>query len=129
MYKFSNKSLSKLNNKKFHPSLRRLLTKAIETTPIDFTIIETVRTKEQQVINVKNGASKTMRTRHLPEVNKSGYAEAVDIAPYPIDWSNIERFKQLAKHIKKTAALIGIQIEWGGDWKTFKDYLHWQLKA
>jgi peptidoglycan LD-endopeptidase CwlK len=129
MYKFSNKSLSKLNNKKFHPILRTLLTKAIETTPIDFTIIETARTKEQQVINFKNGTSKTMRSRHLPEVNKSGYAEAVDIAPYPVNWADIKRFKELSAHIKKTADLMNIKIEWGGDWKTFKDYPHWQLKA
>lgn len=128
MYKFGKKSLERLNNKQFHPTLRQLMEKAIITSPLDFTVIETVRTKEQQTLNVKKGVSKTMESRHLPEVNKSGYSEAVDIAPYPIDWSNIERFKQLAKHIKKTAVSMGIKVEWGGDWKTFKDYPHWQLK-
>lgn len=128
MYKFGKKSLERLNNKQFHPALKLLMEKAIETSPLDFTIIETVRTKEQQALNVKKGVSKTMLSRHIPATNKSGYSEAVDIAPYPIDWSDIERFKQLAIHIKKTADLLGIKIEWGGDWKTFKDYPHWQLK-
>lgn len=128
MYKFGKKSLERLNDKNFHPVLKLLMEKAIETSPLDFTIIETVRTKEQQIINIKKGVSKTVKSRHIPEVNKSGYSEAVDIATYPIDWNNIERFKQLAIHIKKTADLMNIKIEWGGDWKTFKDYPHWQLK-
>ncbi len=128
MYKFGKKSLEKLNNRQLHPFLKLLMEKAIETSPLDFTIIETVRTKEQQIINVKKGVSKTMKSRHIPATTKSGYSEAVDIAPYPIDWNNVERFKQLSSHIKKTADLMGIKIEWGGDWKTFKDYPHYQLK-
>ena len=127
MYKFGKKSLEKLNNKQLHPVLKLLMEKAIETSPLDFTIIETVRTKEQQIINIKKGVSKTIKSRHIPATNKSGYSEAVDIAPYPINWADIQRFKELSAHIKKTADLMKIKIEWGGDWKTFKDYLHWQL--
>lgn len=127
MYKFSAKSLSKLNNSKVHPKIKILMYEAIKTSPIDFTIVETVRTIEQQKINVAKGVSKTMKSKHIPSYNKSGYCEAVDIAPYPIDWKNIKRFILLSQHIKDTARRLGIKIEYGGDWKTFKDYPHYQI--
>lgn len=128
MFKFSKKSLEKINNFKFHPKLRYLLNEAIKTSPIDFAVIETVRTIEQQKINVAKGVSKTMRSRHIPSVNKSGLCEAFDIAPYPINWKDIKRFILLSQHIKNTAKRLGINIEYGGDWKTFKDYPHYQLR-
>ena len=128
MFKFGKKSLDKINNAKFHPKLRLLLVEAIKTSPLDFTVIETVRTIEQQRIYVAKGTSKTMKSRHIPSTNKSGLCEAVDIAPYPIDWKNTARFKQLAEHIKKTAKALNINIVWGGDWKTLIDMPHYELK-
>lgn len=128
MYKFSTKSLSKINHPKFHPKLKLLLLEAIKTSPIDFTVIETVRTLDKQREYVAKGTSKTMKSRHLPSTNKSGLCEAVDIAPYPIDWNNIKRFIQLSEHIKVTAKKLNIPITYGGDWKTLKDYPHYELK-
>ena len=128
MYKFSKKSLEKINHPKFSPVLKELLERAIETSPIDFTVIETVRTIEKQREYVKRGTSKTMKSRHIAENNKSGLCEAVDIAPYPIEWGNVERFKELAEHINKTAQKLRVVLRWGGDWKTFKDYPHWEIK-
>lgn len=127
MYQFSKKSLERLNNSNVHPNIKKLMIEAIKTSPIDFSVIETVRTLEQQKINVAKGASKTMKSRHIPSSNKSGLCEAVDVAPYPIDWKNINRFIELSKHIKNTAQKLNIKIQWGGDWKTFKDYPHWEL--
>ena len=73
MFYFSKKSLEKVNNPKLHPRMREFLIEAISTSPIDFTVIETVRTVEQQKINVAKGVSKTMKSRHIPSTNKSGY--------------------------------------------------------
>ena len=129
MYKFSKKSLERLNHAKVHPKIRQLMNEAIKYAPIDFTVIETVRTVAQQKLNVAKGVSKTMKSRHIPEINKSGLCEAIDIAPYPIDWKNIKRFKMLSEHIFKVARILDINIEWGGDWKSFKDYPHYQLKG
>lgn len=126
MYKLSSKSLEKINNKKFHPSLRKLILEAIKTTPIDFTVIETVRTLSQQKINVKKGVSKTLKSRHIPENNKSGYCEAIDIAPYPINWKDLNKFKILSTYIKKVASQLHINLTWGGDWGW--DYPHYELK-
>ena len=74
------------------------------------------------------GNSKTMKSRHIPSSNKSGLCEAVDIAPYPIDWNDTKRFDKLAEHIKKKAKQLNIPITWGGDWKTLVDMPHYELK-
>lgn len=128
MFKFGSKSLKLINNAKLHPKLKLLLMEAIKTSPLDFTVIETVRTIEQQRINVAKGVSKTLKSRHIPSTNKSGLCEAVDIAPYPIDWKNIKKFIQLSEHIKNVANNLKIKITYGGDWKSFKDYPHYELK-
>ena len=129
MYSFSVKSLNLLNHPKLHPELRRLMLEAIKDSPIDFTIIETVRTMETQLKYLEKKATKTLNSKHIPQKTKSKLCEAVDVAPYPIDWKDINRFKKLSEHIKKKAAELNIQISWGGDWKTFKDYPHYELKS
>lgn len=128
MFKFSKKSLEKINNPKVHPKIKLLLLEAIKTTPIDFTVIETVRTVELQKLYFKQGTTRTMKSRHIPSTNKSGLCEAVDIAPYPINWGDTKRFITLSEHIKKVAKELNINIAYGGDWKTFKDYPHYELK-
>jgi peptidoglycan L-alanyl-D-glutamate endopeptidase CwlK len=29
--------------------------------------------------------------------------------------------------VKRAAQEVGVPVEWGGDWKSFKDGPHWQL--
>ena len=128
MYSFSVKSLNLLNHPKFSPTLRVLMIEAIKDSPLDFTIIETVRTREAQIENVKKGTSKTLKSRHIPSSNLSGYSEAIDIAPYPIDWNDLNRFRKLSEHILKKANQLGIPITWGGNWKTLVDMPHYEIK-
>lgn len=128
MYSFSVKSLNLLNHPQFSPTLRLLLMEAIKDSPIDFTIIETVRTLEKQKEYFKKGATKTLKSRHIPNTNISGYSEAADIAPYPIDWKDLNRFKKLSEHILKKANQLNIPITWGGTWKTLVDMPHYELK-
>ena len=127
-FKFSVKSLNLLNNPDLNPSLRTLFMEAIKDSPLDFTIIETVRTREKQIEYIKKGTSQTMKSRHIPSSNASGYCEAVDIAPYPIDWNDTKRFDKLAEHILKKAKQLNIPITWGGTWKTLVDKPHFELK-
>lgn len=128
-FKFSKNSLDRLNHEKLHPDLKRLMIEAIKTSPIDFSVLETVRTVAQQKSNVAKGVSRTMKSRHIPSTNASGLCEAIDIAPYPINWHDIKRFILLANHIKETAKSLNIGIVHGGDWKSFKDYPHYELKS
>ena len=110
-----------------HPDLRKVIERAATLSPIDFTILEVVRTVARQKELVAKGASQTMKSRHIPSAD--GFSHAVDIAPLDggqVSWAWPMYFK-LAPIIKQAAQELGVPIEWGGDWKTFKDGPHWQL--
>lgn len=119
-YTLSERSLRRLEG--VHPDLVRVVKRAIEITPVDFAVTEGLRTKEKQEQLVKAGASKTMRSRHLT-------GHAVDLAAVigsevRWDWA---LYSQIATAMKKAAYELDVPIEWGGDWKTFKDGPHFQL--
>lgn len=119
-FALSPKSLRRLAG--VHPDLVKVVERAIEITPIDFVVIEGLRTKERQRYLVAKGASKTMNSYHLT-------GHAVDIAPLvdgeaSWDW---EHYKELAPAIKQAAQELDVSISWGGDWKTFPDGPHWQI--
>lgn len=105
-----------------HPDLSRVLERAIAITPVDFAVVEGLRTPARQQALVAAGASQTMRSRHLT-------GHAADIAPYvdgAIRW-DWPLFHQIAPAVKQAAAELRVPIEWGGDWRAFSDGPHWQL--
>lgn len=116
--------------KRLHPDLLRVVRRmqSLNTDPDFGAIITcTVRTVEEQKQLVKSGASRTMNSRHIP--GKDGYAKAVDFAvtiqgKVRWDWPLYQR---LAKLMKQAATKEKVSVEWGGDWKTFKDGPHFQL--
>ena len=119
-YSFGSRSLGRLEG--IHPDLRKVMDRAIATTDIDFTVLEGMRTMSRQRKLVASGASRTLRSRHL-----TGHAE--DIAPLvdgKVSW-DWPIYHRLAPTIKKAAQDVGVKIEWGGDWRSFKDGPHWQL--
>ena len=108
-YQLSEKSLGKLAG--VHPDLVKVIKRAIEITPVDFTVIEGLRTKERQAYLVKKGASKTMRSRHLT-------GHAVDIAPIvdgKVSW-NMKDYKPIVEAVKQAALELKIPMEHGYDW-------------
>lgn len=100
---------------------------------VDCTILEGVRTLDRQKELVRTGKSKTLKSKHLP--GSDGKSRAVDVAPYPIDWNNKERFYIFAGFVKGIAAQMGIKIRMGADWdgdfttrdQTFHDLPHFEL--
>lgn len=119
-YRLSARSIKRLEG--VHPDLVRVVKRAIEITPVDFTVLEGLRTPARQRQLVASGASRTMRSRHLT-------GHAVDIAPYvdgEVSW-HWPHYHQLAPAVKQAAKECGVPIEWGGDWRSFKDGPHWQL--
>ena len=119
-FRLSLASMSKLVG--VRPDLAAVVTRAIAQSPIDFMVIEGLRTKERQAQLKAAGASQTLHSRHLT-------GQAVGLGAlvggglrwdWPLD-------HPIADVIKKTAAEMNIPIEWGGDWTSFKDGPHFQL--
>ncbi len=125
-FQLSQRSLTRLVG--VHPDLVAVVKLTIQRTAVDFTVVEGVRTVEQQREYVARGASKTMASYHLPQAD--GLGHAVDLAPMvggAIPWNNWQAFADLAAAVKICAAELGVPVEWGGDWKTFKDGPHFQI--
>lgn len=113
---------SVMNLRGVHPDLVMVVRRAIQITSVDFTVIEGRRSVARQKELFKQGATQTMRSRHI-----NGFA--VDIAPYiggKVRW-DWPLFYKLADAMKRAAAEVGVPVEWGGDWASFKDGPHWQL--
>lgn len=106
-----------------HPSLAAVVRRAARMSDIRFCVLEGMRTVERQRELVKRGASMTMSSRHLT-------GHAVDLAPIDAvgkvswDWP---LYHKLAPIVKAAAKAEKVPLEWGGDWKSFKDGPHWQL--
>lgn len=113
-YILSKKSLSKLEG--IHPQLIKVVKEAIKITSQDFTVVEGVRSKEQQLANIKKGVSQTLNSKHIKQVDGLGYA--VDLAPYvngSVNW-DLKYFYAIATAMKESAEKLGITIRWGGSW-------------
>lgn len=128
--KLGQRSIDRL--KGVNPSLVAVFKRACETMPFDVTVLEGLRSYERQQELLKQGATKVSVSRHM-----SG--NALDIAPYPIDWNDLERFQIVAEHMFKAAKELGITIRWGGTWERsftkpvkwakFLDAPHFELPA
>jgi peptidoglycan L-alanyl-D-glutamate endopeptidase CwlK len=107
-----------------HPDLAKVIRRAAEISKVEFKVLEGRRSIARQRELVKKGASKTMKSRHI-------HGFAVDIAPVVggvIRW-DWPLYYPLAETVKQAAKDVGVAVEWGGDWKSFKDGPHWQLPA
>jgi len=67
--------------------------------------------------------------------HNSSPSKAVDVSPYPIDWSDTNRFYLFSGYVLGIANQMNIPIRWGGDWdsdtqvndQTFNDLVHFEL--
>ena len=97
---------------------------------MDVTIIEGVRSSERQEKLLKQGATKVKYSKHME-------GKAVDLAPYPIDWDDLERFYYMGGMIRGISKELGINVRWGGDWdsdgnirdQSFNDLVHVEIKG
>ena len=103
--------------------LQEIMNEAI--TKMDFSILCGTRSKEDQNKAFNEGKSKL---KYPQSKHNSNPSRAIDIAPYPIDWNDLERFEELAKIVKEVASSKDIAITWGGDWQSFKDMPHYELQ-
>lgn len=125
MFKLSKSSKKKLDT--CHSFLQQLVFEVLKTA--DVTVVCGHRTEAEQNDAYDKGASKLK----WPHSKHNAYPSmAVDVVPYPIDWNDIERFKKLSVIVKEAWIKLGLDntytLVWGGDWKSFKDYPHWEIR-
>lgn len=110
-----------------HPDLVKVVERAIQLSTVDFTVLEGIRTPERQRTLVDSGASQTLNSRHIPGAD--GLGKAVDLGAWvggEVRW-DWPLYHKIAAAMKEAARQVGVPIEWGGDWSTFKDGPHFQL--
>ena len=79
-----------------------------------------------KVVTFKDGFKKLSRHNYEP-------SRAADVVPYPIDWKDINKMFQLNGVVQAVQSQLLEQgkitktLEWGGNWRSFKDYPHYQL--
>lgn len=120
MFKLGKRSIERLQG--VHPDLVKVVERAIEMSPVDFTVLEGLRSPERQQTLVASGASQTLNSRHIT-------GHAVDLGAWvdnQVDWS-WPLYHKIANAMKAAANELGVAIVWGGDWKTFKDGPHFEL--
>lgn len=119
---FSLSQRSENNLKGVDPNLVAVVRKAITLTPVDFVVIEGLRSLERQKELFAKGASKTLKSNHL-------IGRAVDVAALvdgKITWEE-KYYRQISTAFKQAAKDLGISIRWGGDFKGFFDSPHFEL--
>lgn len=111
---FGNKSNEKLASIK--PQLANVVRRALELSTVDFTVLEGRRTQARQDELYAQGRTKPGKIVTGTRNSKHITGDAVDIAPYPIDWEDTKRFDAMAKAMFAAAAELGVAIRWGADW-------------
>lgn len=115
-----------------HPDLAKVVRHAAETSKVDFTLTEGLRTLARQRELVAKGASKTLNSRHLT-------GHAVDVAALirgKVNWSP-PLYADIADAFLAASRELAIPIRWGGDWdgdgnskdERFFDGPHFELPA
>ena len=130
MFRLGKRSLRRLWG--VHPDLINIVEQAITMTVVDFTVLEGVRSEERQIELFAAGATLTMNSRHkVKEIEDggTGLAHAVDLGAWVAgevrwDWP---LYDKIANAVKLAAVELDLKIEWGGDWRSFKDGPHFQL--
>ena len=131
-YRYSRRSMSRLRTCDSDLVLLMVQALADPACPCDVTVIEGHRGEARQNEMHATGKSQLRwpRSRH-----NSTPSMAVDVAPYvrgAVSW-DWDDYHPLAEHIKATWARLKAEkkvvgeLEWGGDWRSFKDGPHWQI--
>mgnify|MGYP003147218872 FL=1 len=129
MPKFGKRSLKRLEG--VDTRLVSVLNKLIKI--MDVTIIEGVRSAEKQLEYFESGKSK------IDGIKKKGQHQlgnAVDLAPYPIDWDDRDRMHYMGGILIGIGHMMGYKLRWGGDWdrdgetkdNSFDDLVHIEIR-
>ena len=129
MPRFSTKSKSKLHS--CDERLINLFNKVVKH--FDCMVLEGHRGEEKQNAAYDKGNSKV---RYPNGKHNQSPSVAVDVAPYPIDWADRDRFHYFGGYVLGVAKQMGLNIRWGGHWNQdtqtkdnkFDDLVHFEIK-
>jgi len=129
MYKFSRKSREKLNQ--CDERIQHVMDEVIKT--VDCTIVTGHRDEETQNEMFRTGKSKLKYPQGKHNATPS---LAIDVAPYPVDWKDRERFTLFAGFVIGIAKQFNVNLRWGGDWdmdwqvkdNNFDDLIHFEIR-
>ena len=145
-YNFSQNSLNRLAT--VHPDMQKVARRAIQLSPVDFSITQGKRTlDEQKRLYGKGRSAAQCRAAGVPEayakpneakvtwtLNSNHISgNAIDVAPYINgkleydDNGKLGLWPKIAKAFKDAAPELDVSIEWGGDWTKTKDRPHFEL--
>lgn len=133
-FAFGKTSLQRLDT--LDRALRLVVVRALQLSTQDFMVLEGVRTLTRQHQLYGKGRTReqlaakginpmfaephlkpvtwTLNSRHLP--NALGLSEAVDLAPFPLSWTNLPAFDAVARAMFAAAEELRTPIRWGADW-------------
>lgn len=106
-------------------NLQAVIKRAEEISGVKFVVGSGTRTEADQRLAMSLGWSKTMKSDHM----EGGAADL-----WALDESGAVSFEEsnyvtIAAAMKQAAAELGVDIEWGGDWKSFRDIPHFAVKG
>lgn len=125
-----------------HPDLVKVIKAAITNSPYDFTIVQGVRTTEQQKALYAKGRTKPgkkvtncdgVKNKSNHQAKADGFGHAIDLVivdpskPDGFDWDNSAKYKAVADHVLKVGKELGVNVTWGGNWKSIKDEPHFEV--
>jgi peptidoglycan L-alanyl-D-glutamate endopeptidase CwlK len=126
-FRYSRASLDKLS--KIDDRLRMVMERALELSDVDITIVQGLRSKEEQEALVRAGKSRaTVAPKHV-------IGHAVDVAAYVNGSTNWqwENIFPIALAVKNAANELGVTIRWGGVWdrnlNDLSDDLPYEIQA
>lgn len=144
-YTFSKRSKNNLTG--VHPHLVAIAERAISISQQDFMITHGVRSREECMINYGKGRTADQCTakgipakyarpneqkvtwlknpfnsKHCKQAD--GYGHAIDIVPYPVDWTDLSKFDAISKAMFDAEKQLiaegvipkGTNLRWGADW-------------
>ena len=129
MAKFGSKSKERL--KTCDEKLQKVFNEVIKY--VDCSVLEGHRDERRQEKLFEEGKTKV----HYPMGrHNSSPSRAVDVTPYPVNWSDRERQTLFAGFVLGVARGMGIKLRWGGDWNMnfdvkdnrFDDFPHFELR-
>ncbi len=121
---------SEKNLSECHPDIQKVMREVIKH--FDCSVICGRRGRAAQELAFAAGKS---NARYGQSPHNFEPALAVDVVPYPVDWTDTERMILFAGQVIATARMLGVDLKWGGDWdrdthlsdNRFNDFPHFEL--